>query len=58
LPGAACGFVIWFVGFTAIGGEWFAMWQSQVWTGQQAAFRIYVSVVLILIFIAQPDCEF
>ena len=33
------------------------MWQSRVWNGQQAAFRIYVSVVLIPIFIARPDCE-
>ena len=38
--GAAGGLLIWFVGFTAIGGEWYAMWQSQVWKGQQAAFRI------------------
>ncbi len=55
--GAACGFLIWFVGFTAVGGEWFAMWQSQVWNGQQAAFRITAFILLVLIFVAQPDAE-
>jgi predicted small integral membrane protein len=55
--GTACGFLVWFVGFLAVGGEWFAMWQSQVWNGQQAAFRILASILLVLIFVAQPDAE-
>ena len=55
--GAAGGLLIWFVGFTAIGGEWYAMWQSQVWNGQQAAFRITALILLTVIFVAQQDCE-
>jgi predicted small integral membrane protein len=55
--GAACGFLVWFIGFLAVGGEWFAMWQSQVWNGQQPAFRIFASILLVLIFVAQPDAE-
>jgi predicted small integral membrane protein len=55
--GAGCAFLIWFVGFTAVGGEWFAMWQSQIWNGQQAAFRTFASILLVSIFIALPDCE-
>ena len=55
--GAACAFVIWFVGFSAVGGEWFAMWQSQIWNGQQAAFRIFVSILLVSMFVVLPDCE-
>jgi predicted small integral membrane protein len=55
--GAACGFLIWFVGFTVVGGEWFAMWMSEAWNGQQAAFRICVFILLVLIFVAQPDAE-
>jgi predicted small integral membrane protein len=55
--GAGCAILIWFVGFTAVGGEWFAMWQSQIWNGQQAAFRTFASILLVSIFIAQPDCE-
>lgn len=43
--------------FSAVGGEWFAMWQSQIWNGQQAAFRIFVSILLVSIFIGQQDCE-
>ena len=55
--GAGCGFLVWFIAFLAVGGEWFAMWQSQVWNGQQAAFRILASILLVLIFVAQPDNE-
>src|SRR5271165_1086364 len=55
--GAGCGFLVWFIAFLAVGGEWFAMWQSQVWNGQQPAFRILVSILLVLIFVAQPDAE-
>ena len=55
--GAGCAFLVWFIGFLAVGGEWFAMWQSQVWNGQQPAFRIFASILLVLIFVAQPDAE-
>ena len=51
------GFLVWFIAFLAVGGEWFAMWQSQVWNGQQPAFRILASILLVLIFVAQPDAE-
>jgi predicted small integral membrane protein len=55
--GVGCAFLIWFVGFLAVGGEWFAMWQSQVWNGQQAAFRIFMSILLVSMFVVLPDCE-
>lgn len=55
--GAGLGFLVWFFGFMVIGGEWFAMWQSQVWNGQQAAFRFYVTVLGVLIFVNQDDPE-
>ncbi len=38
-----------------VAGEWFAMWQSQTWNGQEAAFRFYVAVLGVLIFVALPD---
>ena len=44
-----------FLGFMVIGGEWFAMWQSSTWNGQNPAFRFYVTILLVLIFIMQPD---
>ena len=55
--GAGCGFLIWFVGFLAVGAEWFAMWQSRDWNGQQDAFRIFASILLVMSFVAQPEAE-
>jgi predicted small integral membrane protein len=53
--GAACEFLIRFLGFTVVGGEWFAMWMSDTWDGQQAAFRM--CVLLVLLFVVLPDAE-
>src|SRR4051794_8086304 len=41
--GAAMAFTLWFVGFMVVGGEWFLMWQSSTWNGQEAAFRFYLT---------------
>jgi predicted small integral membrane protein len=49
------GFVIFFFMFMVIGGEWFAMWQSKDWNAQEAAFRFYVTVLGVLIFVCLPD---
>ncbi|GGB31202.1 membrane protein [Tistrella bauzanensis] len=53
--GAATGFLVWFVGFMVVGGEWFAMWQSSVWNGQEAAFRFYMTILGVLIYVSLPD---
>jgi predicted small integral membrane protein len=55
--GAALGFVVWFFGFMVVGGEWFSMWQSPTWNGQEAAFRFYMTILAVLIFVNQPDGE-
>jgi len=55
--GATVGFLVWFVGFMAVGGEWFLMWQSDTWNGQQPAFRFYMSILAVLIFVMQHDAE-
>ncbi len=54
---AACllAFLIWFFGFMVVAGEWFAMWQSATWNGQETAFRVSVTVLAVLIFVNQPD---
>ena len=49
------GFLVWFLGFMVIGGEWFAMWQSKIWNGQEAAFRFTVTILAVGIFVAQGD---
>lgn len=55
--GATLGFLVWFVGFMAVGGEWFLMWQSATWNGQQAAFRFYMSILAVTILVMQRDEE-
>ncbi len=53
--GATLGFPVWFFGFMVVGGEWFQMWQSQKWNGQQGAFRFYLTTLAVLIFVNQED---
>lgn len=53
--GLGLGILLWFVGFLAIGGEWFLMWQSQNWNGQQSAFRIAALFGIFLIYLNQPE---
>ncbi len=55
--GAGLGFLLWFTGFMVVGGEWFAMWQSKTWNGQPAAFRFYMTLLAVIIFVSQPDGE-
>jgi predicted small integral membrane protein len=55
--GLAAGFALYFFGFLVVGGEWFQMWQSQTWNGQEAAFRFAASFGLVLIFVNQEDTD-
>ena len=57
IVGAGLGFMLWFTGFMVVGGEWFAMWQSKEWNGQMAAFRFYMTLLAVVIFLNQPDGE-
>jgi predicted small integral membrane protein len=49
--------LMWMIAFLAVGGEWFLMWQSKSWNGQDAAFRTFTVVGIILLFVAMPDSE-
>ena len=49
--------LMWLVAFLAVGGEWFLMWQSKSWNGQDAAFRMFTVVGIVLLLVAQPDRE-
>lgn len=49
--------VMWLVAFLAVGGEWFLMWQSRQWNGQEAAARNFVVVGIVLLLVAQPERE-
>lgn len=57
IAGAGLGFLLWFTGFMVVGGEWFLMWQSREWNGQAAAFRFYMTLLAVVIFLNQPDGE-
>ena len=49
--------LMWLVAFLAVGGEWFMMWQSHEWNGQDAAFRNFAVVGLILLILVQPETD-
>lgn len=55
IAGLTLGFLVWQVGFMSIGGEWFGMWMSHQWNGLSAAFHFFTTIILVLIFLAQPD---
>lgn len=57
ITGLAAGVGFWFMAFMVLGGEWFQMWQSEIWNGQEAAFRFIGSIGLIMIFVAIDDRE-
>jgi predicted small integral membrane protein len=49
--------LMWLVAFLSVGGEWFLMWQSKTWNGQDPAFRMFTVVGIVLLIVAQPDVE-
>jgi predicted small integral membrane protein len=51
------GLLMWLVAFLTVGAEWFLMWQSHAWNGQEAAFRMFVVIAIVLLLILQPERE-
>ena len=49
--------LMWLVAFLSVGGEWFLMWQSHTWNGQEAAFRMFTAVGLVMLILLQPESE-
>jgi predicted small integral membrane protein len=49
--------LMWLVAFLDIGAEWFLMWQSRAWNGQEAAFRMFAVVGLVVLILMQPENE-
>jgi predicted small integral membrane protein len=47
--------LMWLVAFLSVGGEWFLMWQSKSWNGQEAAFRMFMVVGIVLLLVAQNE---
>jgi predicted small integral membrane protein len=57
VTGLMAGFGLWFFGFLVVAGEYFAMWQSQTWNGQEAAFRLTMVILGVLIFVSLPESD-
>jgi predicted small integral membrane protein len=53
----ALSLLMWLVAFLSIGAEWFLMWQSHTWNGQEAAFRNFAVVGIVLLLLLQPDTD-
>ena len=49
--------LMWLVAFLAVGAEWFLMWQSHAWNGQEPAFRMFTVVGIVLLILIQPETE-
>jgi len=48
---------MWLVAFLTVGAEWFLMWQSHIWNGQEAAFRMFAVVGIVLLIVMQADTD-
>jgi predicted small integral membrane protein len=57
IVGLTLGFVLWQVGFMSIGGEWFGMWMSQTWNGIESAFRFFITITVVLVWVGMADGE-
>ena len=55
VAGLTVGLCLWLFGFLVVAGEYFAMWQSKTWNGQEAAFRFTAILLGVLIFLCLPD---
>jgi len=53
--GLGLGLLLWFLAFMTVGGEWFAMWQSETWNGLDAAFRMFAVMGIVLLMLIQKD---
>ena len=49
--------LMWLVAFVDVGGEWFLMWQSHTWNGQEEAFRMFMIVGFVMLLLLQPDTD-
>jgi predicted small integral membrane protein len=55
IAGLTLSLLMWLIAFLGVGGEWFLMWQSTNWNGQEAAFRMFTVVGIVLLLVAQRE---
>lgn len=49
--------LMWLVAFLTVGGEWFLMWQSHAWNGQEEAFRCFTVCGIVFLALLHPDTD-
>jgi predicted small integral membrane protein len=49
--------LMWLTAFLSVGSEWFLMWQSKLWNGQEAAARMFNVAGILLLYLVMPDTE-
>lgn len=47
--------LMWLMAFISVGGEWFLMWQSHAWNGEETAFRDFAIVGIVLLVFMFPE---
>lgn len=57
VAGLSVGLLMWLVAFLSVGGEWFLMWQSKTWNGQEAAVRMFLVTGMVLLVVIIPEGE-
>jgi predicted small integral membrane protein len=57
IAGMTLSLLMWLFAFLSVGGEWFLMWQSKSWNGQDAAFRMFTVVGIVLLIVIQPETD-
>jgi predicted small integral membrane protein len=57
IAGLTLSLLMWLVAFLTVGAEWFLMWQSATWNGQEAAGRMFAVVGIVLILVVGRDEE-
>lgn len=55
IAGLTVGMLLWYLAFITVGGEWFLMWQSPIWNGQNAAMRMFLIMGVSLIYLVQKE---
>jgi predicted small integral membrane protein len=55
LFGLGLAMLLWVGGFLAVGGEWFCMWLSPQWNGQNSAGRMALITGLALLIVERPE---
>jgi len=49
------GLLQWLVAFEIVGAEWFLMWQSHQWNGQEAGFRMFMMQAFVMLLLQMHE---